>query len=50
MTEVQLLFRLQTDAAAESVSKLVQLTERYCVVLRTLAGGCSVQSQVVSTD
>ena len=50
MTEIQLVFRLQTDAPADTVTKLVQLTERYCVVLRTLASGCSVQSQVVSTQ
>lgn len=34
--EIRLRFDLDTDAAAESRKKLVELTERYCVVLQTL--------------
>ena len=30
--------RLDTDAPQEKVDKLLQLTERYCVVFQTLAG------------
>ncbi len=33
---IRLRFDLDTDAAPEQVAKLVQLTERYCVVLQTL--------------
>jgi uncharacterized OsmC-like protein len=33
---VRLTFQLDTDAPPESVAKLVELTERYCVVLQTL--------------
>ncbi|TAK80972.1 MAG: OsmC family peroxiredoxin [Betaproteobacteria bacterium] len=34
--EIRLRFDLDTDAAAEQRKKLVELTERYCVVLQTL--------------
>jgi uncharacterized OsmC-like protein len=36
MTDVRLTFTLDTDAPAEQVEKLIQLTERYCVILQTL--------------
>ena len=36
--EIRLRFDLQTDAAPEQVAKLVELTERYCVVFQTLRG------------
>lgn len=35
---IRLLFDLDTDADDERVGKLVSLTERYCVVLQTIAG------------
>ncbi len=34
--DIRLRFALQSDAPAESLDKLIQLTERYCVVLQTL--------------
>ena len=34
--EIRLRFDLQTDAPAEQQKKLIELTERYCVVLQTL--------------
>ncbi len=34
--EIRLRFDLDTDAAAEQRGKLVELTERYCLVLQTL--------------
>jgi uncharacterized OsmC-like protein len=34
---IRLQFDLDTDAEAAQVDKLIQLTERYCVVLQTLA-------------
>ena len=34
--EIRLRFELDTDAAAEQRDRLIQLTERYCVVLQTL--------------
>jgi uncharacterized OsmC-like protein len=36
-TKIRLAFAIETNAPAEKVAKLVELTERYCVVLRTLA-------------
>jgi uncharacterized OsmC-like protein len=33
---IRLHFSLRTDASPDAVAKLVQLTERYCVVLQTL--------------
>ena len=34
---IRLKFHLDTDADAEKIDKLIKLTERYCVVLQTLA-------------
>ena len=34
--DIRLQFSLQSDAQADALDKLVQLTERYCVVLQTL--------------
>lgn len=45
-TSVEMVFRLATDASPEQVEKLVQLTERYCVVYQTLCKGVSVSSRV----
>jgi len=36
---IRLRFDLETDADPERVDKLIQLTERYCVVLQTIASG-----------
>ena len=35
-TAIRLTFDLETDAAANDVAALIELTERYCVVLQTL--------------
>ena len=34
--EIRLCFELETDAPAEQLEKLLELTERYCVVYQTL--------------
>ena len=39
---IRLRFDLDTEADPERVGKLVELTERYCVVLRTLAGSAAL--------
>jgi len=36
-SEIRLRFDLDTDAAPEDVASLIETTERYCVVLQTLA-------------
>jgi len=38
-TAIRLRFELASDASEEDLDKLLQLTERYCVVAQTLAGG-----------
>jgi uncharacterized OsmC-like protein len=39
---IRLRFDLDTDAPADTVSRLIELTERYCVVLQTLRRGPEV--------
>jgi uncharacterized OsmC-like protein len=39
---IRLSIALDTDASAEEQANLVALTERYCVVYQTIAGGCPV--------
>ena len=39
---IRLRFELSTSASDEQVSKLLELTERYCVVQQTLQHGCEV--------
>lgn len=36
LSDIRLTFQIESDAAPEAVQKLITLTERYCVVLRTL--------------
>jgi uncharacterized OsmC-like protein len=42
-TEIRLRFDLVSDEPAEKLDKLVELTERYCVVGQTLAGGVPLE-------
>ena len=39
---IRLRFTLDTDASAKQRAKLIELTERYCVVLQTLRGAPNV--------
>ncbi len=41
-TGIRLRFDLRSDAPKESIRKLLELTERYCVVFQTLTGGPDV--------
>ena len=41
---IRLGFQIDTDASEDEVSTLVRLTERYCVVFQTLAGGPELSS------
>jgi uncharacterized OsmC-like protein len=43
--EIRLRFELDTDAAEEQKKKLIELTERYCVVLQTIRRAPAVQVQ-----
>ncbi|HZT84566.1 MAG TPA: OsmC family protein [Gaiellaceae bacterium] len=40
---IRLRFELASDAPRESLDKLLELTERYCVVFQTVAGGVPVE-------
>jgi len=42
-TAIRLRFDLASDASTEKLDKLLELTERYCVVGQTLAGGVPVE-------
>ena len=35
-------FGIDTDAPTDKVKKMIELTERYCVVAQTLANGASI--------
>ncbi|MBJ7290198.1 OsmC family protein [Williamsia sp.] len=43
MTDISLTFTFDTDEDDVKVDKLLELTERYCVVARTLAGSAPVE-------
>jgi uncharacterized OsmC-like protein len=43
---IRLLFAITADAPADKLQKLVQLTERYCVVLQTLAHPPSIEVSI----
>jgi uncharacterized OsmC-like protein len=47
-SDIRLSFELETDADAAEIAALQKLTERYCVVYRTLVGGPSVSTTVES--
>lgn len=44
MTTISLQFDLIGTATDEQIAKLIQLTERYCVVYQTLKAGVAIQS------
>jgi len=43
--EIRLRFDLDTDAEDEALDTLISLTERYCVVLQTIAGSPELRSE-----
>ena len=46
---IRVRFDLQTDAEPERLAKLLELTERYCVVFQTLARGPSLEATVTTS-
>jgi uncharacterized OsmC-like protein len=46
---IRLRFELDTDAEEATIAKLIQLTERYCVVFQTLAGAPALSIDWQST-
>lgn len=47
--DIRLTFGLDTDADEETLAKLIELTERYCVVHQTLAGSPGLSMDVERT-
>lgn len=45
---IRLRFELDTDAPEATVTKLLELTERYCVVLQTIRGAPTVECEVIT--
>ena len=45
--EIRLKFDLQSDAPEEQLQKLLELTERYCVVLQTIRNGPAVKVALI---
>ncbi len=43
--KIRLSFDLETNASEEQLQKLIQLTERYCVVLQTISNPCKVETR-----
>ena len=43
---IRLAFELDTDADADQLATLQRLTERYCVVYQTLAGGAALETTI----
>ena len=47
-SEIRLSFELDTDAGADALAKLLELTERYCVVYQTLASGPALATSLTT--
>lgn len=45
---IRLRFELDSDATPELTAKLLQLTERYCVVLATLRGAVPIEATITA--
>ncbi len=43
---IQLIFDLDTDENPEKIDKLIELTERYCVVLQTLQNSPEITAEI----
>ena len=46
--QIRLAFQLETDASSEKIQKLIELTERYCVVYQTLKNVPHISSRYES--
>ena len=47
--DIRLSFELQTDADDDQLATLLKLTERYCVVLQTIAGAPNIETAMNAT-
>jgi uncharacterized OsmC-like protein len=49
-TDIRVRFDLDTDASAEEIATLTKLTERYCVVLQSLARTPELSLEAAATS
>jgi uncharacterized OsmC-like protein len=49
-TDIRLSFHLRSQAASEELDAVVKATERYCVVLQTLADSPRLSLSLTTTD
>jgi uncharacterized OsmC-like protein len=49
LTNVRLTFDVDSDAPRDQIEKLIQLTERYCVIYQTLKNPPAVHSQLLDS-
>ncbi len=47
ITDIRLLFDLDTDATPEQLQTLLKLTERYCVIYQTLRNPPTIQAEIL---
>jgi uncharacterized OsmC-like protein len=47
--QIRLAFQVETDAPDDKLARLLELTERYCVVYQTLKGGLPIDARMVRT-
>jgi uncharacterized OsmC-like protein len=47
--QIRLAFQVETDAPDDKLARLLDLTERYCVVYQTLKGGLPIDTRMVRT-
>lgn len=48
--EIRLIIELDTEASSREIEELIELTERYCVVLQTIAGSPAIKVDAVCRD
>jgi len=47
--QIRLAFEVETDSPDDKLARLLELTERYCVVFQTLKGGLPIDTRMVRT-
>jgi len=50
ISNIRLRFELDTDAEQQTVDKLVQLTERFCVIYQTLKNSPRIETETTATS
>jgi len=50
LTEIDLVFHIKSDSDPRSIKKLIELTERYCVIYQTLKGQIDLSVHCVTLN